>query len=205
MKMIKWKILLITVIVCILPVLLGLILWDKLPDTMPIHFNIYNEADNFSSKGFAVFILPLIMVVVQLFSCFIYDINAYNNGERIKFERVVKWIIPVMTIILQTIIIGYSLGYNIDIRRVVALLVGVMFIVLGNYFPKLDYVKNYDVDTSLARKINRFIGIMTVVLGFIFLISAFLPPVSTIISLFLLIPYGIITFVYSIVLIKRNK
>ena len=205
MKMIKWKILLITVIVCILPVLLGLILWDKLPDTMPIHFNIYNEADNFSSKGFAVFILPLIMVVVQFFSCFIYDINAYNNGERIKFERVVKWIIPVMTIILQTIIIGYSLGYNIDIRRVVALLVGVMFIVLGNYFPKLDYVKNYDVDTSLARKINRFIGIMTVVLGFIFLISAFLPPVSTIISLFLLIPYGIITFVYSIVLIKRNK
>ena len=205
MKMIKWKILLITVIVCILPVLLGLILWDKLPDTMPIHFNIYNEADNFSSKGFAVFILPLIMVVVQFFSCFIYDINAYNNGERIKFERVVKWIIPVMTIILQTIIIGYSLGYNIDIRRVVALLVGVMFIVLGNYFPKLDYVKNYDVDTSLARKINRFIGIMTVVLGFIFLISAFLPPVSTVISLFLLIPYGITTFVYSIVLIKRNK
>ncbi len=205
MKMIKWKILLITVIVCILPVLLGLILWDKLPDTMPIHFNIYNEADNFSSKGFAVFILPLIMEVVQFFSCFIYDINAYNNGERIKFERVVKWIIHVMTIILQTIIIGYSLGYNIDIRRVVALLVGVMFIVLGNYFPKLDYVKNYDVDTSLARKINRFIGIMTVVLGFIFLISAFLPPLSTIISLFLLIPYGIITFVYSIVLIKRNK
>ncbi|MBE7029158.1 MAG: DUF1648 domain-containing protein [Ruminococcaceae bacterium] len=141
MKMIKWKILLITVIVCILPVLLGLILWDKLPDTMPIHFNIYNEADNFSSKGFAVFILPLIMVVGQFFSCFIYDINAYNNGERIKFERVVKWIIPVMTIILQTIIIGYSLGYNIDIRRVVALLVGVMFIVFGNYFPKLDYVK----------------------------------------------------------------
>ena len=117
MKFIKWKSLIITCIVCLLPILLGIALWDNLPDTMAIHFNINNEPDNFSSKGFVVFGLPLLMVLLQMFCCFINDINSHKHGERIKFERATKWIIPVMTVILQVITLGYGLGFNIDIRK----------------------------------------------------------------------------------------
>ena len=41
MKFFKWKIFIITSIVCLLPILLGISLWSKLPDTMAIHFDIY--------------------------------------------------------------------------------------------------------------------------------------------------------------------
>lgn len=198
MKKFKWKIFVITSIVCLLPVLLGIYLWDNLPETMAIHFNIYGEPDNFASKGFVVFGLPMLMVVLQGFCCFINDLNAYKYGERKKFETVTKWIIPCMTVVLQIITLGYGLGWNLDIRKAVSLIVGVIFLVIGNYLPKLDYIKNYDVETEKARKINRFIGYETVGMGILFLISIFLPPISSVICLCLLIPYAVIGVVYGI-------
>ena len=198
MKFIKPKILIITCIVCLLPIFLGVAVWDKLPDTMAIHFDINNNPDNFASKRFVVFVLPLLMVLLQIFCCFINDVNSYRYGERRKFERVTKWIIPVITVILQISTLGYGLGWNLDIRRVAGIIVAAVFLVIGNYLPKFDYIKNCDMDTEKARKINRFIGIETVVMGVLFLISLFLPPIATVICLFLMIPYVIISVIYGI-------
>ena len=198
MKFIKWKTLLITSLVCLAPILLGVALWDMLPDTIAIHFDINNNPDNFASKGFVVFVMPALMVLLQAFCCVVNDINAYKHGERVKFERAVKWIIPVVTVILQFVTLGYAMGWAIDIRRVVALIVGVVFIVVGNYLPKLDYVKNYDLDTEKARKINRFMGFENVIMGILFIVSIFLPPVATIGCLLLLIPCSIIGVVYGL-------
>jgi len=198
MKFIKWKSLFITCLVCLLPILLGLALWEKLPDTIAIHFNIHNEPDNFAKKGFVVLGIPLLMVLLQCFCCFVNDINAYKHGERKKFERITKWIIPVLSIVLQITTFAFALGQAVDVRRVVALLVGCMFLVIGNYMPKFDYIKNYDVKAEKARKINRFIGFETVVLGVLFLLSILLPPIFTVCCLLLLIPYAIISIIYGI-------
>ena len=202
MKFMKWKSLVITCVICLLTILLGVALWDRLPEEMAIHFNVNNEADNFASKGFVVFGLPVMMAVLQIICCIVNDINAKKHGKRAKFEMATKWIIPVMTWILQIITIGYSLGWKIDIRKSVALLVGAIFIVIGNYMPKFDYVENYNVDSAKARKINRFIGYESVVMGILSIVSAFLPPLFTVVWLFLLIPYAVIGVVYGIKISK---
>ena len=204
MKFIKWKSLIITCVVCLVPIILGISLWDKLPDTMAIHFDINNRPDNFASKGFVVFGLPVMMVGLQIFCCFINDINAYKHGERKKFETATKWIIPVMTVVLQIITLGYGLGWNIDIRKSAALIVSIIFLVTGNYLPKLDYIKNHKVDTEKARKINRFIGYATVVMGILRIVSIFLPPISLVIWLFLLIPYTLVCIAYGIKVVKNK-
>lgn len=199
MKFFKWKIFAVTGIVCLLPILLGLSLWNKLPDIMAIHFDVYGVADNFAPKAFVVFGLPVLMFILQGFCCFINDINAHKHGERKKFEMVTKWIVPCLSVLLQLVTFAYSLGWNIDIRKVVAFIVGTMFLVIGNYLPKFDYIKHYDVDAEKARKINRFIGYETVVMGLLFLISIFLPPICSVVCIFLLIPYAVIGAVYGIV------
>ena len=198
MKIIRWKRLIITCLVCLLPIILGVALFDKLPQQIAIHFDIHNNPDNFASKEFTVFGIPVLMALLQVICCFIYGINAKKHGERPKLERVVTWIIPVMCIILQTVTLAYSLDFNIDIRRVAGFIVGTIFIVLGNVTPKLDYVKNHDVSTDKARKINRFIGYESVTMGVLFMASLLLPPITTIVCIFLLIPYAIIGAVYGI-------
>ncbi len=204
MKFIKWKTLILTSAVCLLPILLGLFLWEKLPDTMAIHFDFKNNPDNFAPKGFVVFGLPVLMVFFQCFCCLMNDITAKKRGSVVKFERVSTWIIPLVTVPLYITTLGIGLGWDIDVRAVAAFIVGVMFILLGNYLPKLDYIKNYDLSTDKARKINRFVGFETVLLGVLFLISIFLPPISTVICLALLIPHAFLGILYGIK-VKKNK
>ena len=205
MKFIKWKSLIITVTICLSPILLGLILWDSLPDTMAVHFNFYNEPDNFSPKSFAVFGLPLLMAVLQIICCIINDANSKTHGNRIKFETVTKWIIPILTIILQIITLGYNLGWAIDIRKSCAVIIGIMFLVIGNYLPKFDYIKNYNIETEKAQKINRFIGYETVIMGLLSIISTFFPPIASIIWLILLIPYTVIGIWYGISVCHKKR
>ena len=203
MKFVKWRILIITCLVCLLPIILGVVLWDRLPQEIAIHFDFYNNPDNYSSKGFGVFGLPVMMACLQLVCCIINDINAKKHGDRKKFELATKWIIPILTVVLQVIILGYSLGWNIDIRKVATVIVGGVFLVIGNYLPKFDYIKNYDLDVEKARKINRFIGFGNVIIGLLFIISAFLPPIASICCLLLLIPYTVISVIYGIVVGRK--
>ena len=204
MQYIKWKSLVITSLVCLLPILFGIFVWDKLPETMAIHFNIHNEPDNFASKGFVVFFLPVFMMLMQIFCCFVNDFQTRKYGKSKKVERVVKWIIPFMSIVLQIATIAFSMGKAVDIRKVAVLIVGVVFLLTGNYMPKLNYVKNWNVDTEKARKINRFLGIETVIMGVLFIISIFLPPIYSLSCLFLLIPYIIIGVAYGTIQSRKK-
>lgn len=198
MNFFKWKDLLITSAVCLVPIIVGIVIWDKLPEVLATHFDISNNPNGFSNKGFAVFGMPVIMMLLQGFCCFVTDLNVKKHGVKSEFEAVTKWIIPIITVVLQLAIFGIALGKNIDIRIVSALIVGCMFLVIGRCLPKLDYVKNYNFDAEKARKINRFIGVETVIMGILFLISIFLPPIATVVCIFALIPYGIIGAIYGI-------
>ncbi len=197
MKLIQWRILIITSIVCLLPILFGLIVWDQLPSSVAIHFNIYNQPDQFASKSFSVLGLPVLMVLLQIICCLINDINAHKYGPRKKFELATKWIIPVMSIVLQIAVLWYNLGYFYDVHRVAALLVGAVFLLIGNYLPKFGDIQMDDPNTDKTRRIHRFIGFATVVMGVLFLVSAFLPPMATLICLGLLILAALISTIYG--------
>ena len=188
MKNIKWKILLLTCGVCLLPVLLGMALWSQLPDMMAIHFDIYNEPDNFASRSFVVFGLPCLMALFQAVCCVANDVGAQKRKQSAKIEFVLKWIIPVVTFVLYVVILGYGLDWNIDIRKCAMLLVGLIFLVTGNYMPKLDYIKNYKVEAGKARRINRFLGYECVAFGLLAIASIFFPPIASVVWIILLVP-----------------
>ncbi len=203
MKRINWKYFFVTAFITLLPVLLGVALWDRLPDSIAIHFNIHNQPDNFASKPFAVFGLPLLMVVLHLVYCLGADTAMAKQGAPKKFGHVMKWIIPIMSVVLQVAILGYSLGWNFEIHRVASLVAGGLLIVVGNYLPKFDKVKNFNVTPEKARKINRFIGFTTVILGLLFIIGAFFPPTITVVCLLLMIPYTILCLVYPLYVARK--
>ena len=64
------RVLILTSVIILLPILAGLILWDKLPDQIPSHWNISGEVDGWSSKTMAVLGMPLILLALHWFSVF---------------------------------------------------------------------------------------------------------------------------------------
>ena len=203
-KFFKWKYFVLTGVLCLLPVLAGILIWDKLPDSVPIHFDINGNPDNFATKEFAVIGIPIIMVFVQGIACIISDLNMEKHGRKTKFETISKWIIPVITNILQFSTFALVCGYNVDIRVVAVAIAGGLFLILGSYMPKLDYVKNYNIEPDKARKINRFTGREFVVMGALLLLSLFFSPNVSLVCLLLLIPCTIIGVIYAIYVVKKK-
>lgn len=203
MKQIKWKSLVATCIICLLPIALGVALWDELPERVAIHFNMYNQPDNYASRGFAVFGLPILMAVLQAVCCLLNDMNIRRYRNPKSLEAMAKWIIPFMTIVLQIVTLGFALGWDIDIRKTAFVLLGIILSVTGMCMTKLDYIKNYDIDREKAKKINKFSGVATVVMGLGMLGTIFMPPVAAVIWLFMLIPYLLVCVVYGIIVSKR--
>ena len=60
------KMIVFTLVLLLLPIVMGLFLWNQLPDSVATHFGLNNQPDGYSSKAFAVFGLPLILLAVHL-------------------------------------------------------------------------------------------------------------------------------------------
>lgn len=62
------KLIIATTLITLLPIILGLILWNQLPDTIATHWGADGQADGWSSKTFAIIGLPLILTAIHLFT-----------------------------------------------------------------------------------------------------------------------------------------
>ena len=51
------KTLVFTSLLTLLPIPVGLLLWNRFPETMAVHWGITGEADGYASPNFSVFVL----------------------------------------------------------------------------------------------------------------------------------------------------
>jgi len=58
-------------LILLLPFIYSLIVWNKLPDQVPTHFDVKGEPDDYSGKAFALLLLPIMNVVIYVILFFI--------------------------------------------------------------------------------------------------------------------------------------
>lgn len=61
--------------------------WDKLPDTVAIHFNIAGEPDNFAQKTLGVFLFPLAISLLSIALCTYLAKDPHDNKSSSKNEQ----------------------------------------------------------------------------------------------------------------------
>ena len=172
------KTLIITTIITLLPVLAGVIMWSKLPEQFPIHFNAAGEVDGWSSKAFGVFGLPLILVAFQ-WLCSLGSLKMDPKAENLesKVFSLVLWIIPVMSIVLHALVYCTALGMDVNVQIIMQLLVGLLMVIIGNWLPKCKqtYTLGIKLPWTLADEENwnrtqRFAGPIWVVCGMVIMV-----------------------------------
>ena len=200
MNKIDWKNLTFSCVICMLPIIMGFYFYDALPDTLAIHFDINNNADGFASKDFTLFGLPMIMVALQTFGWIMSDLNK-KGDKKIKAIEVAKWFIPIVTIILYTIIVLVGLGKSINVGKVASIILGVLFILTGNYMPKMSYEEAKGNINPLP-KTEASYKEMVRTLGYSFVIGGFLAITSILcegkISLITIFGVCVVVFIESI-------
>ena len=176
------KLLIITSLLTLLPILVGLLLWNRFPETMAIHWGITGEADGYANPGFAVFVPPLIMLVIHWVCILFTGLDKGNKNRNKKLQAVVLWIIPLLS---NLSMLGlYALAMDVKFSPVAWTMVpmGLLFAVIGNYMPKTKMnstmgIKVYWAYTSEENwnATHRFAGKAWVIAGILMMLCGLLP------------------------------
>ena len=171
----------ITSIITLLPIVVGLAMWNILPDKIATHFNADGVADGFSSKEFAVFTLPLIMLGLHIIAVAGISYDPKRRAIGRKPLTLAMWIVPITSLFCGTLIYTYARGLKLSVNIVVGILLGLLLILLGNYMPKCS--QNYTVgirvpwtldDENNWNATHRFAGWTMIVGGVAILVLSFL-------------------------------
>ncbi len=172
----------ISSIVILLPILVGAILWNTLPDSIATHWGADGIADGFSGKGFAVFGIPCILLVLHWLCLLITAADARNKGQTQKAIGMLFWIIPCLSLFVNAIMYSVALGKELGLELLIPALLGLSFVALGNYLPKVKQNRTLGIKIrwTLQNEENwnlthRMAGKLWVAGGVLILFSAFLP------------------------------
>lgn len=203
------KILITTSVVILLPVLVGLVLWGQLPERIPIHWNAAGEIDGWSSKPFAIFGLPLILLGFQWFCVLATLADPKRGSHTEKMLQLVFWIIPVLSVVAHMVVYMTALGIEVRMERIMPALMGLLFVIIGNYLPKCK--QNYTIGIKIPwtlnseenwQKTHRFAGKVWVVCGCIMMLTSFFGGVAIFFAVALLMV--LTPCIYSYILYRKG-
>ena len=194
--------------------LYGALAWPNAPDRFPMHWNLHGEVDRWGGRFEGLFVLPLIALATSLLLRFLPRVDPgranYDNfaGAWATMRVTVAAILTVVYGIVQVA----ARGRAIEVRTVMPLAIGALFVVLGNLLGKLRPNWFFGIRTpwtlSSAESWNRthraggwvFIG-----LGLLMIVSGLLAPgrsILIVVALVLLATFGLA--VYSYVVWRRD-
>ena len=150
------KTLIISTLLCLLPILFGVIMWDRLPDPMPTHFGVNGEPDGWSSKPFAVFFIPAFLAAMEWVCLLASSADPRRKNLSPKVMTLVLYIVPVVGLVACGTTYAAALNIDFNISLIMSALLGVMFIAIGNYLPKCrqTYTLGIKLPWTLANEEN---------------------------------------------------
>ena len=198
------KSLFVGLVICLLPILIGVYYFDVLPDQIVVHFNAKGEPDNFVSKTYAIIGVPIFLAIVQVIISLVVDFDKTPK----KGALIIKGIIPLISVLVQGGLIAYALDNNFNIPQLAVFIIGIVFIILGNYLPKKEFWGKYDFNLfGLEKGVNeqkviRAYALHMTFSGVAIFISGFF---SSIVALVLIVIFAITSAVLPFYLVKKYK
>ena len=203
------KILIITSIIILLPMVAGLVLWNRLPEQVPFHWNAEGEVDGWASRPVAVFVPSAMMLALQWLCVVVTSADPKKQNHPEKVKVLVFWLIPIITVFISALMYVSALGVSVRVETLMPILLGLVFVAIGNYMPKCkqNYTIGIKIPWTLASEENwnrthRLAGWVWVGGGVVMLLLGFLG-----IFLLTLVPVIImvaVPLIYSYILHKKG-
>ena len=204
------KTLILTTLVCLLPIIAGALLYSSLPEIVPTHFNFEGEPDGWSSRAFAAFGLPAIMLGMNFVLQFALNADPKRQNMSEALMNIAVWSVPVLSVLCCGMTLAKSLGYDVRFEVIIPVFMGLLFIIIGNYLPKTK--QSYTMGIRLPWTLNseenwnrthRLAGFLWVLCGVLFIAMSFigwsLPIFLILLAVMILVPLA-----YSYLLYRKG-
>lgn len=189
-------------------------LYNRLPAIVPTHWDMHGNVNGTMPKFPGAFLPSLIAIVLWVSLPLLRQIDPRRASYE-KFDATFFLVINVVSLmmaLLQGLILSIALGARVDMVRAMLFGTGLMFVVLGNYLPRIRSNWWMGIRTpwtldneEVWRRTHRFGGRMFVAGGIVTMLSVILPKeAASTIAVIAMIIAGLVPVVYSYV-IWRNE
>ncbi|SIT94618.1 SdpI family protein [Pontibacter indicus] len=201
--------------IVLIPLVYLALVWNRLPEQVAVHFNLQGEADGWASKSSLILIVMGTTALLNLIMLALPHIDPKRKLAQMgsKYHQL-RFILVVFMAALSVFLIHHALNPDIARQNIHFLLIGGLFIALGNYFQavKPNYFIGIRTPWTLEseqvwRRTHRLGGILWIVGGILLIALAFLPEWGmqqalyiTVIALTVLIPV-----VYSFMIYRQER
>lgn len=201
-------------VILIIPMIIAILVYPRMPEQIPIHWNINGQVDNYGSRLFGTFFLPVLNIIMYVFFLIMpkLDPKKANYSKFKSSYTVIRYSLHLFFLLMFGVTVAASMGYPVNVGRWIPIGVAVLFIVMGNIMGRVrhNYFVGFKFPWTLAneevwKKTHRFGAKWMVAGGFIALLGAvFTNGAATfaILMAAIFIPM-IITTVYSYVIFKK--
>ena len=204
------KTLILTTLVCLLPLIAGALVYSRLPESVPTHFDFNGEPDGWSSRAVAAFAMPAFMLVMNFVCQFALNADPKRQNMSEALKNVAIWSVPVLSVLCCGMMLAKALGYDVKIERILPVFMGLLLIIIGNYLPKTkqSYTMGIRLPWTLDSEENwnrthRLAGFLWVLGGFLFIVMSFVGW-SLPVFLILLAVITLVPLVYSYLLYRKG-
>ena len=174
----------LAIVLTVLAYLLSLAALPYLPDEVAIHWSASGEADGFSNKWFGAFLPPVVMTVL----IFLLGVMPRIDPEKENYPNfqhvynIFRAALIAFFLILHIATLAYNLGFAIDMSLFAPLGIGGLFLVIGNYMPKIKH--NYFIgirtpwtieSETVWHKTHRLGGKVFIAMGILLIVTGFWP------------------------------
>ena len=172
------KKMILTSVLILMPIVIGVVFWNQLPEQMATHFGYDGEANGWSSKWFAVFGLPAFLLAIHWICTLVTGNDPKYDQYPEKLKKLVLWICPACSWLCSLGTYAYELNGKMLAVEWVAAILGLLFVYVGNYLPKVK--QNWFLGIKLPwtyaseenwNKTHRFGGKLWVLGGIIILLN----------------------------------
>jgi uncharacterized membrane protein len=192
-----------------------LVVWHGLPERVPTHWNARGEVDGWSGRRFGAFFVPAIALAMWVLLPLLRKLDPRRANYEL-FEETYYLIVNCVVLfmgVMHAVMLSAALGWRVDMSRAMLIMIGLMFIVLGNFLPRLRSNWWMGVRTPWTlendrvwRETHRLAGWTFVVGGVVAVLATLLPaPLRFPIGFAGLMVGGLLPVVWSYVLWRRYK
>jgi uncharacterized membrane protein len=130
----KW----IPLLIVIAAFLASALVYPRLPETMPTHWDMSGRPDGWSNRTWGALMLPVFLLALWALALILPKIDPRGSNYA-KFQGAFEAIIDslmLFVLALHVVVLRASLGDPVQMQRIMPIGVGVLLIVIGNLLPR---------------------------------------------------------------------
>src|SRR3989344_1179916 len=193
----------------------GFYFYSIFPEQVPVRWNYAGQVDRLGSRLEGAFILPIVVTAMYLLFWLIplIDPKKEKYQEFIKVYNLFRYLLIIIMWLIYLITSLSALGYNIKVEIWVPLIIGLLFILLGNYMGKIkpNWFMGIRTPWTLSNdevwsKTHRLGGKMFMLMGLFLILNPLLPFQSLTWALIIpIVTVVLVPVIYSYIIFHKLK